>query len=114
MDLGCPPPRGVVFGPLLGCVIRVGLGGAVTEVVSFFLVTLLSFGSFALVAERSSLATCLAAAMPKFFEPDPCRAVAKVKSEMQGRGEVFFGGTWVGENLPDASVALIVVRVEVF
>ncbi len=108
------PAGEVVLGPLPGCVIKVGLGGAVAEVVSFFLVTLLSFGSFALVAERSSLATCLAAAVPKFFEPDPCPTITEVKYEMQGRGEVFFGGTWVGENLPDASVALVVVCVEVF
>jgi len=52
-------------GPLLGCVIRVGLGGAVVGVVDFLLDTLLSFGSFALAAEIFSFATCLVAAEPR-------------------------------------------------
>jgi hypothetical protein len=71
------------------------LGGAIAEVVGFFLIVLLSFGSFALAIERSSLATCLAAAAPKLFEPDPCPTIAEIKFEMRGRGEVSFGGTWV-------------------
>jgi hypothetical protein len=63
--------------------------------VGFFLITLLSFGSFALAVERSSLATCLAAMAPKLSEPDPCPAIAEVKFEMRRKGGVFFGGTWV-------------------
>jgi len=103
----------VVPGPLHGCVIKVGLGGAIAEVVGFFLITLLSFGSFVLVAKRSSLATWLAAMAPKLSEPNPYSTITKVNSEMRGKGEVFFGGTWVGESLPDASAALVVARVEV-
>ncbi len=83
MDLGCPPPVGeVVPDPLLGCVIKVGLGGAVVGVVNFLLTALLSFGSFALAVERSSLATCLVAAAPKFSEPDPCPTIAENNSGM--------------------------------
>jgi hypothetical protein len=74
-------------------VIRVGLRGDVVRVVDFFLVAFLSFGSFALAAKRSSLATCLAAATPRLSEPDPCPTIAENNSEMRGRGEVFFGGT---------------------
>ncbi len=87
------PAREVVRGPLPGCVIRVGLGGPVAEVVGFFFITLLSFGSFALAVERSSLATCLATMAPKLSKPDPCPAITEIKSEMRGRGGVFFGGT---------------------
>jgi hypothetical protein len=81
----------VVFGPLPGCLIRVRLGGAVVGVVDFLLIALLSFGSFALAAERSSLTTCLAAAAPKLSELDPYPTIAENNSEMRGRGEVFFG-----------------------
>jgi hypothetical protein len=52
----------VVPGLLLECAIRVGLGGAIVGVIGFLLVSFLSFGSFALAAETSSLATWLAAA----------------------------------------------------
>jgi hypothetical protein len=55
----------VVPGPLLGCVIRAGLGGAVVGVVDFLLDAFLSFSSFALAGEISSLATCLAAVVPR-------------------------------------------------
>ncbi len=51
---------------LLGCVIRVGLGRVVVRVIDFLLNALLSFGSFALAADISSLATCLAVTAPKF------------------------------------------------
>lgn len=56
------PMGEVVPGLLLECAIRVGLGGAIVGVIGFLLVSFLSFGSFALAAETSSLATWLAAA----------------------------------------------------
>jgi hypothetical protein len=60
------PVGEVVPGPLLGCVIKVGLGRAIVGVVNFLLDALISFGSFALAAEIFSFATCLVAAVPKF------------------------------------------------
>jgi hypothetical protein len=63
-------------------VIRIELGGAVVGVVDFLLIALLLFGSFALVAERSSLATCLAAAVPEFSKPDPCPTITENNSGM--------------------------------
>ncbi len=56
------PVGEVVPGPLLECVIRVGLRGAVVGVVNFLLDSLFSFGFFALATEMSSLTTCFAAA----------------------------------------------------
>ncbi len=62
----------VVPGLLPGSVIRVGLGGADVKVFDLFLGADLSLGSFFLAIEKSSLATCLAAATPRLSEPDPC------------------------------------------
>ncbi len=41
------------------------------EVIGFSLVVILSLGSLTLAVKRSSLATCLAVAAPKFSEIDP-------------------------------------------
>jgi len=94
MDLGCPPPVGeVVLGPLPRNMIKVELGGVVVGVVDFLLIALLSFSSFALVAKRSSLATCLATTAPKLTEPDLCPLIAENNFEVRRRREVIFGGT---------------------
>jgi len=85
--------REVVLGPLPRNVIKVGLGGVIMGVVDFLLVALLSFGSFALAAKRSSLATCLATTTPKFTEPDPCPTIVENNSEVRRRREVIFRGT---------------------
>jgi hypothetical protein len=76
------------------------LGGAVEEVVDLLLAAFFSVGSFALAAEGSSLATCLAAVAPKFFELEPYPTITEKDSKKRGRGGVFLGGTLVGERLP--------------
>jgi hypothetical protein len=64
----------------------------VEKVFDLFLDSVLSLGSFLLVAERSSFATSLSATTPNFSELGPWPATTKNSSEMRGRGKEFFGG----------------------
>jgi len=73
--------------------IRAGLGRVAEKVFDLLLDLVLSLGSFSLVAERSSFASRLSAAVPRFFELGPCPTTTKNNSEMRGRGIEFFGGT---------------------
>ncbi len=85
--------RAVVLGPLLGHVIRAGLGGVTEKVFDLLLDLVHSLESFPLVAERSFLAIGFSAIVPKFFELSPWPATIKNSFEMRGRGREFFGGT---------------------
>lgn len=65
-------------------------------VLGFFLdefLSIFSFESFSLVAEVSSLATCLVVMAPKFPWSYLCLTNAEMDSEKQGRRGDFEGGT---------------------
>jgi hypothetical protein len=106
MGLGWPPPGGVVPVPLPGCVNKGWMEGVVAGVVKFLRWALLSFGTFALAAKRSSLSTCLATAASEVSEPRPWPTDAERKSEVRGEGKDPFGGTWKMWGLPVASALL--------
>jgi len=74
-------------------VIKAGLGGVAEKVFNLLLDSVLSLGSSSQAAERSSLASRLSAAAPRFFEFGPCPTTTENSSEMRGRGVEFFGGT---------------------
>jgi hypothetical protein len=90
-------PKGEVFlSPLPGCVIRVGLGGAVVGVLGFLfgaLLSFFSFESFTLAADVSSLVTYLVAVAPKHSCSDLCPIIAEKDSELRGRGRGCIGST---------------------
>jgi hypothetical protein len=98
--------------PLPGRMVRVGLGMAFAEVAGIWLGAFLASGSFALAADASSLPTCLAAVPPKLPWPNLCPTLTKAISEMRGRGEKNFWGTWEKGGLPASSVTLVVIRSE--
>lgn len=83
----------IVPGPLLGCVIRTRLGGVCEEVTDLLLGSILALGSFSLAVERTSLATSLSAAAPRFSKLVPWAATTEKSSEMRRRGTEFFGST---------------------
>jgi hypothetical protein len=58
--------------------------GVITELIEFLHYAFLTFGAFALVAERSSLSNCLAIAASEVSEPRPWPADAEDKSEVLG------------------------------
>jgi hypothetical protein len=63
------------------------------KVFDLLLDSVLSLGSFPLVAERSSFATSLSTTTPNFSELGLWLATTKNSSKMQGRGKKFFGST---------------------
>jgi hypothetical protein len=83
----------VVPGPLLGRVIRAGLGGVVKKVFAFLLDSIISLGSFSPTAKRSSFASRLSAIAPQYSKFGPWPTTTENSSEMRGRGREFFGGT---------------------
>jgi len=83
----------IIPGPLLGCVIKAGLGGVCEAVTDLLLESVLVPGSLSLAAEKTSLATSLSATVPRFSELVLWPAITKKNSEMRGRGKEFFGGT---------------------
>jgi len=72
----------IVPGPLLGCVIRVRLGGVCEEVTDLLLGSIRVLGSLSLAAERTSLATSLSVATPKFSKLVPWPATTEKSSEI--------------------------------
>jgi hypothetical protein len=74
-------------------VIKAGLGRVAEKVFDFLLDLILSLGSFFLVVERSSFATHLSTAAPRFSELGLWPTTTENSFEMQGRGREFFGGT---------------------
>ncbi len=91
--LGDLPLGRVVPVPLPGCVNKGWMEGVVAGVVKFLRWALLSFGTFALAAERSSLSTCLATAASEVSKPRPWPTDPERKSEVRGEGKDPFGGT---------------------
>jgi hypothetical protein len=76
-----------------GCPIREWGEGEVPELFRFLRCELLTFGAFALAAERSILSVFLVAVVPEPSELLPRPAGAEEKSDLRGRGEAPVGGT---------------------
>jgi hypothetical protein len=77
---------------LLGGVISIGVGGARTRTTGFLLWTFFELGALALVVERSSWATCLAAIVSKPSKLTPRPKFADKGFEVRKEREVFGGG----------------------
>ncbi len=78
---------------MLGCSIKEWGEGVITELLEFFLCEFLAFGAFGLVAERSFLSVCLAAAVSESSELLPRPAGIEEKSDLRGWEESPFRGT---------------------